>query len=161
MVRAPGEDGGGHQGAASTSRPTAITASKPPEATRETAVAQSRPTLCNPVDCSLPGSPVPGVFQARVLEWHAISLSRGSSRTRDRTPGLPQSHSPQKEPTKPAPSSHPLGLQDCETIHFHCSTVKEKGNRECREKSDPLSSDFRKATTPHQELRLLMQATLG
>ena len=33
-------------------------------------------TLCNPMDCSLPGSSVHGIFQARVLEWVAISLSR-------------------------------------------------------------------------------------
>ena len=42
-------------------------------------VAQSCPTLCNPMDCSLPGSSVHGIFQARVLEWIAISFSRGSS----------------------------------------------------------------------------------
>ena len=44
------------------------------------------PTLCNPMDCSLPGSSVHGIFQARVLEWVAISFSRGSSRHRDQTP---------------------------------------------------------------------------
>ena len=42
-------------------------------------VAQSCPTLCDPMDCSLPGSSVHGIFQARVLEWIAISFSRGSS----------------------------------------------------------------------------------
>jgi len=36
---------------------------------------QSCPTLCDPMDCSLPGSPVPGILQARTLEWVAISLS--------------------------------------------------------------------------------------
>ena len=36
---------------------------------------QSCPTLCDPMDCSLPGSPVPGIFQARILEWVAISFS--------------------------------------------------------------------------------------
>ena len=36
-------------------------------------VAQSCPTLCNPMDCSLPGSSVHGIFQARILEWVAIS----------------------------------------------------------------------------------------
>jgi len=36
-------------------------------------VAQSCPTLCNPMDCSLPGFSVHGIFQARVLEWVAIS----------------------------------------------------------------------------------------
>ena len=42
-------------------------------------VAQSCPTLCDPMDCSLPHSSVHGIFQARVLEWVAISFSRGSS----------------------------------------------------------------------------------
>ena len=36
-----------------------------------------------PMDCSLPGSSVHGIFQAIVLEWIAISFSRGSSQTRD------------------------------------------------------------------------------
>ena len=48
-------------------------------------VAQSCPTLCNPVDCSLPGSSVHGILQARILEWVATSFSRVSSRPRDRT----------------------------------------------------------------------------
>ena len=41
-------------------------------------VAQSYPTLSNRMDCSLPGSPVHGSFQARVLEWVAIAFSSGS-----------------------------------------------------------------------------------
>ena len=48
-------------------------------------VTQSCPTLCDPMDCSLPGSSVHGIFQARVLEWVAISFSRGSSQPRDQT----------------------------------------------------------------------------
>ena len=48
-------------------------------------VAQSCPTLCDPVDCSLSGSSVHGIFQATVLEWIAISFSSGSSQPRDRT----------------------------------------------------------------------------
>ena len=48
--------------------------------------AQSCPTLCNPIDCSLPGPSVHGLFQARILEWVVISYSRGSSPPRDRTP---------------------------------------------------------------------------
>ena len=42
-------------------------------------VIQSCPTLCDPVDCSLPGSSVHEIFQARVLEWVATAFSRGSS----------------------------------------------------------------------------------
>ena len=41
----------------------------------ESEVAQSCPTLSNPMDCSPPGSSVHGVFQARVLEWGAIAFS--------------------------------------------------------------------------------------
>ena len=42
-------------------------------------VAQSCPTFCNPMDCSLLRSSIHGIFQARVLEWIAISFSRGFS----------------------------------------------------------------------------------
>ena len=38
-------------------------------------VTQSCPTLCNPIDCSPPGSPIPGILQVRTLEWVAISFS--------------------------------------------------------------------------------------
>ena len=41
-------------------------------------------TLCDPMDCSPPGSSVSGILQARILEWAATFLSRGSSPTRDR-----------------------------------------------------------------------------
>ena len=43
----------------------------------ESEIAQSCPTLCDPIDCSLSGSSVHGIFQARVLEWVAISFSSG------------------------------------------------------------------------------------
>ena len=55
------------------------------ESESESEVAQSCLTLCDPMDCSLPGSSVHGILQARVLEWVAISFSRGSSQPRDRT----------------------------------------------------------------------------
>ena len=48
-------------------------------------VTQSCPTLGDPMDRSPPGSPVHETFQARILEWVAISFSRGSSQPRDRT----------------------------------------------------------------------------
>ena len=41
-------------------------------------VTQSCPTFCDSMDCSLPGSSLHGILQARVLEWVAISFSRGS-----------------------------------------------------------------------------------
>ena len=42
-------------------------------------VAKSCPTLCDPVDCTFPGSSVHRIFQSKILEWVAISSSRGSS----------------------------------------------------------------------------------
>ena len=48
-------------------------------------VGQSWPTLCDPRDCSLPVSSICGIFQARILEWVAISFSRRSSQLKDRT----------------------------------------------------------------------------
>ena len=48
-------------------------------------VTQSCPTLCDPMDCSLPGSSVHGILQARILEWVAIPVSGGSSQPRDQT----------------------------------------------------------------------------
>ena len=48
-------------------------------------VAQSCLTLCDPMDCSLPGSSVHGISHARILEWVANSFSRGSSQHSDQT----------------------------------------------------------------------------
>ena len=60
--------------------------------------AQLCPTLCDPVDYSLPGSSLHGIFQARILEWVAISYSRVSSKHRDQTLSLasPALTSPEK-----------------------------------------------------------------
>ena len=52
---------------------------------KESEVAQSCPTLGDPMNCSPPGSSLRGILQARVLEWVAISFSRRSSQPRDRT----------------------------------------------------------------------------
>ena len=49
-----------------------------------TQLLQSCLTLCDPMDCSLPGSSVHGILQARILEWVAIPSSRGSSSARGR-----------------------------------------------------------------------------
>ena len=61
------------------------------------------PTLCDPTDCSLPGSFVHGILQARILEWVAISFSRGSSQpaTEPQTPALQAISLPSEPPGKP------------------------------------------------------------
>ena len=51
----------------------------------EAILRASAVSICNPMDCSPPGSSVPGILQARTLEWEAMPSSRGSSRPRDRT----------------------------------------------------------------------------
>ena len=48
-------------------------------------VPQSRPTLCHPIDCSLPDSSVQEILQARIVEWIPMPFFRGSSQPRDRT----------------------------------------------------------------------------
>ena len=66
-------------------------------------VAQSCPTLCDPMDCSLPGSSVRGIFQARILQWGAIPFSRGSSQ-----PGIKPSSLAQMVDSLPSePSGKP------------------------------------------------------
>ena len=47
------------------------------------AVAQSCPTLCNPMDCSPPGSSVHGILQAKIVEWVAMPSSRGTFQPKD------------------------------------------------------------------------------
>ena len=56
-----------------------------PHRKKENEIVQSCPTLCNPMDCSPPGSSVHGILQARILEGVAIPFSRGSSQPRDQT----------------------------------------------------------------------------
>ena len=55
------------------------------ECSSENEVAQSCPTLCDPLDCSLQGFSIHGFLQARIQEWVTIFFSRGSSQPRDRT----------------------------------------------------------------------------
>ena len=64
---------------------------------------QSCPVLCDLMDCSLPGSSVHGILQARILEWVAMLFSRGSSRPRDQTwsPALQADSLPSEPPGKP------------------------------------------------------------
>ena len=58
----------------------------------ESEVAQSCPTLSDPMDCSLPGSSVHGIFQARVLEWGAIAFSESSPKPMSIESVMPSNH---------------------------------------------------------------------
>ena len=58
----------------------------------ESEVIQSRPTLSDPMDCSLSGSSVHGIFQARVLEWVAIALALVEFNSLASSPNLLKGH---------------------------------------------------------------------
>ena len=85
-----------------------------PSPLRESEVAQSRPTHSDPMDCSLPGSSVHGIFQARVLEWGAIAFSGSVTQSCPilcdsmdfGTAGLPVHH---QLPELPQTHVHPVG----------------------------------------------------
>ena len=82
----------------------------------ESEVSQSCPTLSDPMDCSLPGFSVHGIFQARVLEWAVISFSRGSSQLRDQTQ---VSHIVGRCFTVWATREEPTLNHTCETDHLN------------------------------------------
>ena len=92
----------------------------------EKAMAQSCPTLCNPMDCSLPGSSDHRIRQARILEWGAISFFRGSSQ-------------PLLQGIFPTRSY--LGLPHCGQILHHLS-----------QKESPIPSPGLSLTTNHTSL---------
>ena len=94
-----------------------------PRKESESEVAQSCPTLCDPVDCSPPGSSAHGILQSRILEWVAISFSRGSSRPHElqharppcpsATPGVHSDSRPSSQRCHPAISSSAVPFSSC------------------------------------------------
>ena len=81
----------------------------------EKLVAQSCLTLCDPMDCSPPGSSVHGILQARILEWVTMPSSGGSSRPRDQTQvsALQADSSPSGPPGKPCSQVKPRIFLKC------------------------------------------------
>ena len=75
-------------------------------------VTQSCPTLCNTMDCSPPGSSVHRISQAKILEWVAISFSRGSSHREIKlmSPALAGGFFTAKPPGKPSPTQYAILL---------------------------------------------------
>ena len=107
----------------------------------ESEVAQPSLTLCDPMNCTLPGSSIHGIFQARVLEWGAIAFSevRIAAKSRQSCPTLcdPINDSP--------PSSHPWDSPGKNTgvgCHFplQCMKVKSKSEvaQSCLTLRDPM-----------------------
>ena len=93
---------------------------------KESEVAQSCPTLCDPMDCNPPGSSIHGIFQARVLELVAISFSRASSWPSNQTwvPHIASRCSTiwatREAPRKPITKAKTL--ESCLMVSYHCAT---------------------------------------
>ena len=84
-------------------------------------VAQSCPTLSDPVDCSLPSSSVHGILQARILDWVAISFSRGTSDPgiEPGSPALQADSLPFEPPGKPS-NFKIICFLFLVVLYFHC-----------------------------------------
>ena len=95
-------------------------------------VAQLCPTPCDPIDCSLPGSSGHGIFQAKVLEWVAISFSRGSDALPSVPPGKPTLSSTPDLFERPCPVYKWTGNKMTLTQKQHLS----KGNENIKSQSD-------------------------
>ena len=90
----------------------------------ESEVAQSCPTLCDPMDCSLPGSSFLGIFQARILEWVAISFSRDLP-----NPGI--------EPGSPALQADALPSEPPgKPFHAKMGSIKDRNSMDLTEAED-------------------------
>ena len=104
----------------------------------DTASSLRRVRLCDPTGCSPPGSSVHGILQARILEWAAVSFSRGLSQPRDRTctgrhilyhgrhSGIPLSHKRMNDPTgsnTAGPRHHRIQRGQRDKPHTHHSHV--------------------------------------
>ena len=82
----------------------------------ESEVAQSCPTLSDPMDCSLPGSSVHGIFQARVLEWGAIAFSGVYIEGQNKW-GVDEVYDQKKQPNLGQKNVNHLNSEDLETRH--------------------------------------------
>ena len=92
-------------------------------------VTQSYLTLCNPMDCSPPGSSVHGILQVRILEWVAMPSSRGSSRPGDQT-----QVSQLQADSLPSEGKNPLPQGKSKTftvMYVNCFSIKLRGKETC------------------------------
>ena len=105
----------------------------------ESEVAQSCPTLRNPMDCSLPGSSVHGIFQARVLEWGAIAFSLINAAAAKSLQSCLTLH----DPVDGSPPGSPIpGKNTGVSCHFllQCMKVKSESQvaQSCPTLQDPM-----------------------
>ena len=98
----------------------------------ESEVTQSCLTLCDPMDCSLSGSSVHEIFQVIVPKWIAISFSRGSSQSRNRT-------QVSRIAGRPLPSEAPgksNGISILDTMHAKMGSIKDRNGMDLTEAED-------------------------
>ena len=91
--------------------------------------------LCDPMDCSLPGSSVHGILQARVLEWVAIPSFRGSFPSRDQ-PASPLCPASQADSSAPSHRGSPKYCMDS----LKCGNFKKSASREQKSSCQKLGS---------------------
>ena len=77
---------------------------------------QSCPNLCDPIDVRPAGSPVPGILQARTLEWVAISISKGSLQSRDGNSVSNRKKRRKNSPIELFAAAAAKSLQSCPTL---------------------------------------------
>ena len=109
----------------------------------ESEVAQLCPTLSDPMDCSLPGSSIHGIFQARVLEWGAIAFSGIYTAAAAAAKSLQLCPIPW-DPIDSSPPGYPIpGILQARTrvgCHFflQCMKVKSEVTQSCPTLRDPM-----------------------
>ena len=108
------------------------------KAKNESEVVQSCPTVCDPMDCSLPGSSIHGIFQARVLEWGAIAFSLITAAA---APKSFQSCPALCDPRDVSPPLITRGIQIKATMKYHFTTIrmattKKTTNNKCWQGSE-------------------------
>ena len=99
---------------------------------RTCSVAQLCGILCDPMDCSPPGSSVHGISQSRILEWLAIPSSRGSCQPKDRT----------RISASPALQVDSLQLRDCGSPLVSTSNTKHPSRCQCNRKGFTFTTPF-------------------
>ena len=124
----------------------------------ESEVAQSYPTLSDPMDCSLPGSCIHGIFQARVLEWVAIPFSQGRTATAKSLQSCPTLCDPidGSPPGSPCPWDSP-GKNAGVGCHFLLQCMKVKSESEVAQ-SYPTLSDPMDCSLPGSCIHGIFQA---
>ena len=125
----------------------------------ENEVAQSCPMLSDPMDCSLPGSSVHGILEARILEWEAILFSKESSLPRDQTqpPALQADFLPSESLGKPIvkhrefqvkvlDSQHRLPLIGCIVLARHLPHIQDDFKDKVQQQQNSLYKGFSSVT---------------